>query len=127
MSGRRLQLYGGLLAATVTLALAVDSAVRDGYVEVFGWVVASWGSYLVAHHGTTGQFVDEPGTGDSPAMPQSLPTRALLVTAILGMMVAFPLGIFALAGGSFGHLLAAAALFVGAYVVGHYLLTGQPL
>ncbi|AZH25794.1 hypothetical protein [Haloplanus aerogenes] len=124
---RRLQLYGGLLVAIITLALAVDSAVRDGYLEVFGWVVASWGSYLVAHHGATGRFVDEPGTGDAPAVPQSLPRRAILVAAILGMVVAFPLGIFALANDSFGVLLTAATLFVGAYVAGHHLLTGQPL
>lgn len=127
MLGRRLQLYGGLLVSTIALAFAVQSAVVSGYAEVFGWVVTSWSGYLVAHHGTTGRFVDEPGTGESPTMPQSLSSRAILVTAIAGMVVAFPLGIFALANGLFGALLAAAALFVGAYVVGHYLLTGEPL
>jgi hypothetical protein len=125
--GRRFQLYGGLLVSTVALAFAVQSAVRSGYAEVFGWVVTSWSGYLVAHHGATGRFVDAPGRGATPTMPQSLSSRAILVTTITGMVVAFPLGIFALASRSFGWLLVAASLFVGAYVVGHYLLTGEPL
>ncbi|WP_435066906.1 hypothetical protein [Haloplanus sp. C73] len=127
MLGRRLQLYGGLLVSTVALAFAVQSAVRSGYAEVFGWVVTSWSGYLVAHYGATGRFVDEPGTGESPTMPQSASSRAILATTITGMVVAFPLGISALASRSFGWLLVAASLFVGAYVVGHYLLTGEPL
>jgi hypothetical protein len=85
----------------------------------------SWTGYLVAHHGETAQFVNEPGTGNAPSFPESRSERVAVAGVVSLITLAFPLGIRALIVESFFPLVTAATLFVGGYVSGHRLLTGS--
>jgi hypothetical protein len=73
------EFFGGLAIAVGALVVAVWGAAQGWtYPTVFIPVMISWTGYLVAHHGETGQFVDEPRTGNAPSFPES---RFPLVTA----------------------------------------------
>lgn len=116
----------GLIIAVGALAVAVWGAAQEWvFIRVFIPVTVSWTGYLIAHHGETGRFVDEPGTGDPPSIPKSMPKQAAIITAVAGMTFAFPMGIHALIIESFTLILIAATVFVGGYVLAHQLLTGS--
>ncbi|WP_227134618.1 hypothetical protein [Halorubellus salinus] len=120
------ELLVGLIIAIGALAVAVWGAAQQwSYLRVLVPVSVSWAGYLLAHHGETGRFVDEPGVGDSPDVPDSTVKQVSVVALVVVMALAFPLGIHALVVDSFVRLLVAAAVFVGGYVAGHLLLTGS--
>lgn len=121
-----IEVTSGLIVAVGALAVAVWGAAQEWvFIRVFLPVTGSWTGYLIAHHGETGRFVDEPGTGESPSLPRSRPKQAAVITTVAGMALAFPLGIHALIIESFPLILIAAMVFVGGYVLAHQLLTGS--
>lgn len=118
----------GIAVAIGGLTVAVWGSARGWpYLHVFASVLLSWTGYLLAHHGQTGRFVDEPGTGEDPSLPGSTAKRLGVVAAVGVMTLAFPLGIHALVVGSLPLLALAATGFVGGYAAGHWLLTGTAL
>lgn len=120
------ELVFGLFLAVGALAIAVWGAAQEWSTpRVFAPVVVSWTGYLIAHHGETGRFVDEPGTGKSPSVPESKIEQITIGIVVGGMALAFPMGIHALVTDSFPLLLLAATLFVGGYVSAHQVLTGS--
>lgn len=105
------------------------------WILVFGAAFTAWWGYLIAHYASTGSFVDESShnseseasQGDTEGWNNPIYRRfGVLAGAgilVLGMII----GVFYIRRGN--HLMTnvGGVLFLGGYVIAHYVETSTPL
>lgn len=105
------------------------------WLLVFGAALTAWGGYLIAHYASSGTLVDESSHNSSSSSSTGEPTgwenqtyRRIGVIAGAGILVlGMVIGVFYIRQGN--HLLTniGGVLFLGGYVIAHYVETGSPL
>lgn len=105
------------------------------WLLVFGAALTAWWGYLMAHYASSGTFVDEsshnsstPGSTDETAGWENQTYRRIGVVAGAGILISgMVIGVFFIRQGN--HLLTniGGVLFLGGYVIAHYVETGSPL
>lgn len=103
-------------------------AARGGtIVEVFPFCLTTWSCYFFAHYLVEGEIVDRSSANSSTTLPAAASMRIMAIIGLLGMVLAFPIGIIAVKSSTLWLLTVSLSCFVIGYNVGHYGLTGKPL